>query len=241
MLADATQAALLLRYALMPRERPTSEGQYRRLLDRYRTDTAFADLVGRVADGLGLDVRVPTPLGLVASGRSDGPFAVTLANSGLNLRTGPKGLQDRRCYALVLVALAAYAYPHGEALVDTANPTIRAQDLERFLDSRIAAVLQSDLAAAGEQDEQLGEAALMWTELPSVQYTTQGRLARDCRREYVDRSLDYLGAQGRARRESTLDDERGKAYVVNDRFRVGIAEIAESLVFGVLAGESERD
>lgn len=234
-LADITTAARLVRYALGPKERPTADSQYRALLDRYRTDTEFAEVVSRVADGLGLDLRVPTQLGLLVHGRTDGPFAVTLDNCGLPIRTGANRVQDRRCFGLVLIALAAYAYPNGESLIDPTNPTVRAAELERFLDRHIQAVAESTAESGDELDGQLGEAARAWLDLPEVLPSERGGLKRDCRRDYVQRTLEFLVAQGRARREPTLDDERGRAYALNDRFRIGMAETVESVVFETLA------
>jgi hypothetical protein len=234
-LADITGAAFLLRCALGPKERPTADSQYRALLDRYRTDTEFAEIVSRIADGLGLDLRLPSQLGLLIAGHADGPFAVTLDNCGLPIRTGQKRLQDRRCFGLALVALAAYAYPNGESLIDPTNPTVRAAELERFLDRQVAAIEELGNNSVDELDGQLGAAARDWLDLPSIAPAERGGLKRDCRRDYVQRTLEFLVAQGRARREPTLDDERGKAYALNDRFRVGMAEMIESVVFETLA------
>lgn len=228
-LADISDAARLVRYAFMPKDRPTPSSQYRLLLDRYRTDVAFAEVVGRIASGLGVDIYAPTQLGLLISGRIDGPFGVTLDNCGLPIRTGEHRLQDRRCFGLVLVGLTAYAYPNGEALADSVNPTVRRGDLERFLDRRIGAVAEQ----ADESDEmgrQLGEAAKGWLDLPEVLPAQRGGLRRECRRWYVNQVLDYLVRQGRARREPTLDDESGDAYVLNDRFRVGLTEMSGALM-----------
>lgn len=236
-LVDITSAARLVRYALSPKERPAADGQYRSLLDRYRTDTEFAEIVSRVADGLGLELRMPTQLGLIVAGSADGPFAVTLDNSGLPIRTGAKRLQDRRCFGLVLIALAAYAYPNGESLVDPTNPTVRATELERFLHRHVTAVAERVHDAEDDLDEQLVGAAKDWLDLPEVLPAEHGGMKRDCRRFYVQRSLEFLVTQGRARREPTLDDERGGAYVLNDRFRIGMAEVIESVVFEVLARE----
>jgi hypothetical protein len=234
-LTDITSAAFLLRCALGPKERPTAESQYRALLDRYRTDTEFAEIVARIADGLGLDLRVPSQLGLIMAGHADSPFAVTLDNCGLPIRTGPKRLQDRRCFGLVLVALAAYAYPNGESLIDPTNPTVRAAELERFLDRQIAVIQELPDQPNAELDGQLGAAAREWLDMPSVLPAERGGLRRDCRRDYVQKTLEFLVAQGRARREPTLDDERGRAYALNDRFRIGMAETVESVVFESLA------
>lgn len=240
-LADVTNAARLLRYALGPKERPTPDSVYRTLLDRYRTDTEFAEIVSRVADGLGLELRVPTQLGLLVAGWAEGPFAVNLDNCGLPIRTGQKRLQDRRCFGLVLIALAAYAYPNGESLVDPTNPTVRAGELERFLGRQMAAILESTDGVDDEMDGQLGAAAREWLDLPEVLPAERGGLRRDCRRDYVQRTLEFLVAQGRARREPTLDDERGRAYALNDRFRIGMAEVVESVVFETLASAAREE
>ncbi|MFC0106649.1 hypothetical protein [Kibdelosporangium aridum] len=234
-LTDVTAAARLIRYALTPKERPTGADQYRILLDRYRTNAEFAEIVGRMADGLGLDIRMPTQLGLLMAGRPDSPFAVTLDNCGLSIRTGQNRLQDRRSFGLVLVALVAYAYPNGEALIDTTNPTIRAAELERFLSRHIQAVIEAGDGSEDELDGQLAVAARTWLDLPEILPSEKGGLRRDCRRDYIHKTLEFLVAQGRARREAALEDDRGTVYALNDRFRVGIAEVTESVVFGVLA------
>jgi hypothetical protein len=234
-LTDVTSAAFLLRCALGPKERPTADSRYRALLDRYRTDTEFAEIVARIADGLGLDLRMPSQLGLIMAGHAESPFAVTLDNCGLPIRTGPKRLQDRRCFGLVLVALAAYAYPNGESLIDPTNPTVRASELERFLDRQIAVIQELTEQPNDELDGQLGAAAREWLDMPSVLPAERGGLRRDCRRDYVQKTLEFLVTQGRARREPTLDDEHGRAYALNDRFRIGMAEMVESVVFESLA------
>ncbi|QIS11493.1 hypothetical protein [Nocardia arthritidis] len=227
--ADISDAARLLRYAFGPKERPAPGSQYRILLDRYRTDVGFAEIVGRIADGLALDIHTATQLGLLISGRAEGPFAVNLDSCGLPIRSGDGRLQDRRCFGLVLVALAAYAYPNGEALADTVNPTVRRGELERFLDRRIAALVERP-PGSDEMEQQLGAAAGIWMDLPEVLPGQRGGVLRNCRRWYVNHLLAFLVEQGRARREPTLDDEHGEAYVLNDRFRIGLAEMSGALM-----------
>ncbi len=249
--ADVAQAARLVRYGLQPRLRPTPDSDYRVLFDRYRTDAEFEELVVQVAEGLGLYLRTPTHLGLIAAGDPDGPFAVTLDNCGLPIRTGEKRLQDRRCFGLVLTALAAFAYPNGEALVESSSPTVRPPELERFVTAKAQAVNDAVKAAeaAGEADEldvQLGAAARFWLEdLPEVLPAERGTgYRRDCRRWYVQTVLSFLVDTGRARREAALSDERGDAYALNDRFRVGISEVAETLtsaIYATSAASTGRD
>jgi hypothetical protein len=229
--ADISSAARLLRHALTPKDRPTPSSLYRELLDRYQTNIAFHDLVDRIAEGLGLEVHAVSPqLGLLVSGQTDSPFAVTLDNCGLPVRKGAEPrLQDRRCFGLVLLAVTTYAYPNGEALIDSTNRPVRALDIERFLEQRIKGLIGLD-AELGEPESQLGQAAKTWHDLPQLLLTDTGRVARDCHRWYVNAALGFLTEQGRARREPALDDATGEAYVLNDRFRIGLAEVAESLI-----------
>jgi hypothetical protein len=227
---DISSAARLLRHALTPKDRPTPASQYRELLDRYQTDVNFAEIVERIAEGLGVDVHQTSQLGLLVSGHIDSPFGVTIDNCGLALRkSGDQRLQDRRCFGLVLLAIITYAYPNGEALIDPANRPLRAVDIERFLEQRIKRLLGLD-ADLGEPEGQLSEATATWTDLPELRVTDTGRVARDCHRWYIDSTLTFLVEQGRARRESALDDETGEAYVLNDRFRIGLADVTEGLI-----------
>jgi hypothetical protein len=228
---DISDAARLLRFALAPKGRPVPGSPYRDLLDRYRTDVAFAEIVDRIADGLGLDVYQANQLGLLITGRAEGPFAVTLDNCGLNIRQGTSRLQDRRCFGLVLLALAAQAYPNGEALVDPVNRTVRPADLERFLARRIETLAEIAELDGDDEEAQLREAAKTWLDLPEVLPNERGGLKRDCRRWYITTTLEFLAAQGRAHREPTLDDDTaGDAYVLNDRFRTGLGEVSQSLL-----------
>ncbi|KAA9163981.1 hypothetical protein FPZ12_008095 [Amycolatopsis acidicola] len=196
-LADVDDAASLLRFALVPKQRPTPDSPYRSLLDRYRTDAEFAEIVTRIAGGLGLRVHLPTQLGLLLTGTQDGPFALTLDNSGLPRRTGPKQLQDRYCFGLVLVGLAAYAYPNGEALIDSGSPSVRITELQRFI-TRHAKDAAEEVDDAGDaQSRQLGAAAKLWCDLPDVSAKDSGR-DRDNRRYCVQALLRYLTENGRA-------------------------------------------
>jgi hypothetical protein len=189
-------------------------------------------------------VHAVSPLGLIITGDSDGPFRVTLDNSGLPLRASPAGtrLQDRLLFGLVLVGIAAYAYPTGEALTETTTPTVRAADLNRFLTRKaeaLAALTKDE--GIDETDAQLGEAARRWLNLPEVLPAERGGYKRDCQRRYITDLLTWLVNVGRARREPSVADERGQAYTLNDRFRIGIAETAETLAYRILTRHDDRD
>jgi hypothetical protein len=182
---------------------------------------------------------------LIVTGDSDGPFRVTLDNSGLPLRASPAAtrLQDRLLFGLVLVAVAAYAYPTGETLTETTTPTVRAADLNRFLTRRAKAVATlTDDENAEETDVQLAQAASRWLDLPEVLPAERGSgYKKDCQRRYITDLLNWLVNAGRARREPSMTDDRGQAYTLNDRFRIGLAETAETLAYRVLAHSEDRD
>jgi len=239
-LSDASAAARLIRNALAPKERPTPESEYRELLDRYKTDVAFAELVERVADGLGLDVHATSPLGLLVSGRIESPFAITLDNSGLPVRSPTdQRLQDRRCFGLVLLSIVAYAYPNGEALIDPTSLPIRPPEIERFLEQRISRLTELDVES-DYPEGQLSAAAATWNDLPAMLVTDKKRVARDCHRWYVNKTLEFLVEQNRARREPTLDTETGEAYILNDRFRIGLTDVSESLIYEMSAAGADE-
>ena len=98
-----------------------------------------------------------------------------------------------------------------------------------FLDQRIKRLLSLD-ADLGESEGQLAESAKTWHDLPQLLVTDTGRVARDCHRWYINATLGFLVEQGRARREPALDDETGEAYVLNDRFRIGLVDVIEVLI-----------
>ena len=228
---DAAKAAQLIGYGLQSRLRPAPDSDYRALLDRYQTDERFADLVESVAESMWLHVQRPTPLGLVLAGDPDGPFAVNMDNCGLPLRSGAEDRRiDRLSFALVLTALAAFAYPRGENLIEATASTVRAEELERFITAQAKIAAEAADDAGDDLDVHLSEAAAAWLEMPELRPAQRGGQRSGCRRFYATRILSFLVETGRARREPALDDVRGEVFVLNDRFRAGLAETAETTV-----------
>ena len=58
-LTEVRAAAELLQFGLARRVRPVEGSEYRRLLDRYRGELRFKDVVDTMAEGLGLEVATP--------------------------------------------------------------------------------------------------------------------------------------------------------------------------------------
>lgn len=239
--ADVVAATRLVRRAL-DRERPKVGSDYETLLARYRTDAAFADTVAAVCEGLSLYPLGVGPAGLIVHGDTDGPFRVTLDNSGLR---SAREAEHRYIYALVLAGIAAYGYGDTGALVDTAAPVIRPLDLEKFLAraiDRVAGVRDGDDRADVDGDEWevlLGVAGRQWKERPAYHETPQGRPKVGCHRWYTTTVLEWLVDQDMAVRQAALSDERGTAYQLTDRFRLGIGDLVETDAFAALTAPDE--
>ena len=239
--ADVVAATRLVRRAL-DRERPKVGGDYEMLLARYRTDTGFADTVAAICEGLSLYQLGVGPAGLIVHGDTDGPFRVTLDNSGLR---NARDAEHRHIYALVLAGIAAYGYRDTGALIDTPAPVIRPLDLERFLAravDRVAGVSDGRDAADVDGDEWevlLGEAGRQWRERPAYHETPQGRPKVGCHRWYTTTVLEWLVDWDMAVRQVVLSDERGMAYQLTDRFRLGIGDLVETAAFAALTAPDD--
>lgn len=238
--ADVVAATRLVRRAL-DRERPKAGGDYEMLLARYRTDSGFADTVAAVCEGLSLYPLGVGPAGLVVHGDMDGPFRVTLDNSGLR---NARDAEHRHIYALVIAGIAAYGYRDTGALIDTAAPVIRPLDLEKFLAravDRVAGVRDGHEAADTDDWEVfLGEAGRQWRERPAYHETPQGRPKVGCHRWYTTTVLEWLVDRDMAVRQVVLSDERGMAYQLTDRFRLGIGDLVETEAFATLTAPDNQ-
>ncbi len=131
-LTDVRSAAELIQFGLARRVRPVEGSEYRVLLDRYRDELRFKDVVDTMAEGLGLEVLGTPRAGIVLVPEPGGPFATRLGD----LRTMDQ--QEKLVFGLVLVGIAAYAYPNDVDFDDPETRLIDVPAIETFL--RTAAV-----------------------------------------------------------------------------------------------------
>jgi hypothetical protein len=235
---DAYQAGRLLALALDHTARPGGrEPDYERLLNRWRTDTAFNELVGSVAAGLGLYVLGAGAQGLVVSGDYDGPFAVDL-DAVAAVRASSKAT-DRLLAGLVLIATAAYAYPAGGDLTETSTAVVRPRELAAFI-TRAAEQVATLRDSEDDMDRGAAMAAQAWLELPPVLPGQRGGLRRECQLWQTRNLLEWLAKQGRARTVAAIADNE-PAYQLTDRFRLGVVEVVDRVAFSILAGTSHED
>lgn len=215
---EATDAGALIGYGLTGRV-PTDGSEYGRLYDRYRTVPTFHALTDGVAAGLGLTV-IGTPLtGIVLTARAGSPFDLRLSDL-------PGGDRDERLtLGLVLLGIAAYAYPKPEDL-DVAEPVIvTIGAVERLMRAAIAPLAKLE-AVDGSIEDYAASAAAAYERMPPLLVSeVRGSRRKGCTERVIEDAFRLLIDQKMAR----LGPRHGvDAYVLTDRFRLSVSEIAGS-------------
>lgn len=223
---EATDAATLVSLGLTGRI-PTEGSDYGRLYDRYRTDPGFRSLTDAVAEGLGLSVIGIPQTGLVLTARAGSPFDFRLSD----LR--PMDPPERVVLGLVLLGIAAYAYPKPEDL-DGAEPSVLTIDrVERFMRAAIEPLAAME-AEDGSIEAFAQSAAAVYDKMPSLLRTeTKQQRRKGCTTKVIEDAFRLLVDQRMAR----VGPKYGvDAYLLTDRFRVHVAEIAGSDALEVMRG-----
>ncbi|MBI3687635.1 MAG: hypothetical protein HY241_09955 [Actinobacteria bacterium] len=218
-------ASELLAFGLSRTQRPLDGSDYHRLLDRYRTDLGFRDTVDTIAEGLGLDVIGTPRTGLVLVPDPSGPFATRLAD----LRPGMPA-EDKLVAGLVLLALAAYAYPNEVDLDDTETKLVNVVKVDEFIRAAIGGLSELD-GPDGSAGERARTAAATYANLPSLRTTPTGRRAVGCTLKHIEIVCDWLVEQGAAREARALGAD---TFQLTDRFRLLVADSAGSAALAAL-------
>lgn len=213
-LTDVRAAAELITFGLARRVRPVEGSEYRGLLDRYRAELRFKDLVDTMAEGLGLEVLGTPRAGIVLVPDPGGPFATRLGD----LRTMDQ--DERLVFGLILIAIAAYAYPNE---VDFDDPETKLIDIIRIDEFLRAAIEGVQLRRDDDPDGRARAAAEVYADLPSFVPTQTGRRARGCTLRAVEEVCGWLVTQGAAREAATLGPD---TFHLTDRFRLLVADSA---------------
>ncbi|RTL69822.1 MAG: hypothetical protein EKK42_06900 [Pseudonocardiaceae bacterium] len=218
--ADLTQvraAAELLGFALARRARPVEGGEYRALLDRYRSELGFKDVVDTMAEGLGLEVLGVPRSGMVLAPEPGGAFATRLAD----LRT-TMDADDRLVFGLVLIGIAAFAYPTDADFDDPETRLVEIVRVDEFIRGSLGA-LDGLGGVEGSPEERARTAAQVYADLPQLITTQTGRRARGCTLKAVEEVFGWLVEQGAAREAGTLGPD---TFHLTDRFRLLVADSA---------------
>ena len=222
-LAQVRAASELIAFGLPPRtHRPVEGSEYRALLDRYRTELQFKDLADAIAQGLGLEILGTPRSGLVLAPDPAGPFAAKL----VDLKPGMTS-EDKLVSGLVLLAIAAWAYPNDVDLDDPETKVIDIVKIDEFIRAAVSDLSQSDGTAA----ERARTAAAVYADLPSFRKTPAGRRAAGCTLRYIEIVCDWLVDQGAAREARSLGPD---CFQLTDRFRLLVGDSAGSAALDVL-------
>ncbi len=209
-LTDVRAAAELINFGLSRRNRPVEGSEYRTLLDRYRAELRFKDVVDTMAEGLGLEVLGTPRAGIVLVPDPGGPFATRLGD----LRAMTE--DERLVFGLVLVAIAAFAYPND---VDFDDPEAKLIDIPRIDEFLRAAIAAVELP----HGDRSRVAAEIYADLPSFVPTNTGRRARGCTLRAVEEVCGWLVAQGAAREATALGPD---TFRLTDHFRLLVGDSA---------------
>ena len=224
-LTPVREASELIAFGLGRTHRPVDGSDYRALLDRYRTDLRFRDTVDTVAQGLGLAILGTPRSGLVLAPELTSPFATRL----IDLKPGMTS-EDKLVYGLVLLALAAWAYPNDVDLDDPEAKVIDVVKIDEFIRATISDLSEVD-GADGSPGERARVAAAAYADLPSLRTTATGRRASGCTLRHIEMVCDWLLEHGAARQARSLGPD---SYQLTDRFRLLVGDSAGSVAFEVL-------
>ncbi|MET9398449.1 hypothetical protein [Kitasatospora sp. NPDC002965] len=226
---DHTDLGTLIGYALQPTQRPGRSPEYRRLLGRYRSEPQFRTAADAVLHGLGARVLSDGDFGLVLGVEPESPFAfrvTDMPNAGT--RTG------RLLAGLVLVGIAAYAYPSPAELDEERIRRVPDTEFEQWMRTLCERLQVVDAAGETIPEEGLDEAWRVYHELPSTLVGDRGRgsgrLSPKCTLYWVRNTLGWLVEQGMARTDGT-----DGAWILTERFRVQVKDMASEPAYTFLA------
>ncbi|MFF8531667.1 hypothetical protein ACN6K9_002542 [Streptomyces sp. SAS_267] len=197
---DGTDAGRLVAFALDTTAVPGTSGQgarYRALLDRYRTDAAFRNLVDDILEGAGCFVAQADPHhGLLLDTEPDGPWAWPQRTADLPWNKNFENSAARAARLLVPVALLAYVAPSAADFDDLlADPLAAAAT---FTAAQLADFIAGFARHKEEEttDPPGNEAPLWWhwLQLPAHVPTTK-RAGRRSTEYLVHEVLTFLHGQ----------------------------------------------
>ena len=228
-LQDVRHAAELVSHGLRPGARPTDGNAYGQLLQRYRTEAAFRDVVDVLASGLGLSVLgAPPRTGIVVTTQPGSVFAIRTSD----LRNTTMSVEDKLVAGMITLAIAAYAFPNPRDLDSTDIKIVEVVALDGFIRSAIIRVI----ATTGDNgnDPQARRAAEVYERMSAFQpKPNQAGPAKGCTQWAITEVLGWLVERGAARPAPTMGTS---TYQLTDRFRLLVADIGGAEALAALRG-----
>lgn len=228
---DARSANELLACALDSGLRPGARDRYRALLDRYRVDPAFSELVESLLEPLGLRVLAADPLhGLVLDAGEGSPFAPTLDGLRASLLKRSSTTEERLLYGLILAAIAAWCYAHPSEFEEPRLRHVRATEVERKLRD-LCEHLQDTSRARPDGAEMLDPVWSLYAARKGHKVTAKGEITRDCTLGMIRHALLWLVDQHFLLKDATDTD----LFRATDRFRYHVRASASRTAYRLVA------
>lgn len=232
---DHTDIGTLLAYALQPTQRPGRSQEYRRVLARYRTESDFRIATDAILHGLHTRVLSDGDFGLVLGVSPESPFAFRVSD----MPHATASRTSRLMAGLVLVGVAAFAYPTPADLEEERIRRVRDVEFEQWMRSACEQMLIRDAAGEPVPDDGLDEAWRVYHEMPSTlvgeKGRASGRLSSKCTLYWVRNVLAWLVEQGMARADNT-----GGTWMLTERFRIQVKDMASEPAYAFLAELARR-
>jgi hypothetical protein len=231
---DHIDIGTLIAYAVQPAQRPGRSHEYRRVLGRYRTESAFRIATDAILHGLHARVLSDGDFGLVLGVSPESPFAFRISDMP-NATTR----NARLMAGLVLVGLAAYVYPTPADLEEDRIRRVADVEFEQWMRAMCERMQAHDAAGEPIPDDGLDEAWRAYHEMPSTlvgdRGRSAGRLSPKCTLYWVRNILGWLVEQGMARPDST-----GGTWMMTERFRIQVKDMASEPAYTFLAEVARR-
>lgn len=228
---DHTDLGTLLAFALQPNQRPGRSPEYRRVLGRYRTETDFRDAMDALLIGLRSTVLSDGAFGLALGVEADSPFAFRYTDMP---RTETR--EGRLLAGLVLVGLAAWAFPNAAELDDDRVRRVPDVEFEAWLRETCERLRSHDAAGEEIPDTGLDEAWRVYAAKRSTIVGERGRganrLSPKCTLYWVRNVLGWMTEQGLARPD--LSGGEGN-WTLTERFRTQVKDFAAHRAYTHLA------
>lgn len=236
--AAISDASRLISFGLKPKTRPARDETYLELVNRYRTDDDFADIVKSVALGLDLVILdVDERHGIVVASTEDSVFAVKMTEYAK--RTGGEGkAAERVLHAIAHMGAATMAYPRP---ADLANPAyvgrITVTGVEAFLREATRRLSEAAFDRGDDTDPpaETPNLELAWRAYQRRAGTPgsgDGRRVASSTLGMVGKALTFLTEQGMLTKRN---DDEGGTYVTTSRYRIQVIEAGQRMFSDLLA------
>ncbi|MEU1016112.1 hypothetical protein [Streptomyces sp. NPDC005898] len=233
---EAEDAAKLISFGMRPRQRPAKDRTYRDLVVKYRTESAFRELVERTARGLGLKILGATEdIGVALAALPNSVFETKIEDYVRGARQRGEG--ERLLHGIIHLAVAALAFPRPDDLAnDGYTGRVSAEAVDRAVRDTCDRLRERADATEGGVDTptdtpELEKVWISYARRPEAALTKDGRLAMNSTKGMITRALNFLTDQGFLAVAGAGEDGW---YRTTPRYQLQVRELAATSAFDEL-------